>query len=62
MKRILIALFLIGCTSTKTKTIDGCEYIETTSNTGNGLVKSLTHKGNCQNPIHKRVDTIYIKK
>jgi prepilin-type N-terminal cleavage/methylation domain-containing protein len=35
------------------RTIDGCEYIEATWMTGydRGLY-SLTHKGNCSNPIH----------
>ena len=34
--------------------IDGCEYIETSNeciNCNSGLY-SLTHKGNCKNPVH----------
>ncbi len=35
-------------------TIDGCEYIEVTFCAGcNNGYYSLTHKGNCSNPIHK---------
>lgn len=36
------------------KTIDGCEYIEVAYGTGrtDGYY-SLTHKGNCKNPIHQ---------
>ena len=49
----LIIIGLTGCVTQDTVVIDGCEYISTTSNTGNGLVESLTHKGNCNNPIHE---------
>ena len=35
------------------KIVDGCEYIEYAKDFGTGLaVYSLTHKGNCKNPIH----------
>lgn len=51
-----ITLFFIAvmfsCTFTNIKVIDGCEYIETTTATGNGPIITLTHKGNCKNPIH----------
>ena len=33
--------------------IDGCEYIEVSYGLGSGTgYYSLTHKGNCKNPIH----------
>lgn len=34
------------------KTIDGCEYIEYDVGIVDQRVYSLTHKGNCKNPIH----------
>ena len=34
-------------------TIENCEYIEFDEGTGNMRVYSLTHKGNCSNPIHQ---------
>lgn len=34
------------------KTIDGCEYIEYDYGLYHQRVYSLTHKGNCSNPIH----------
>lgn len=33
--------------------IDSCEYIEVYEGIGQSSVYSLTHKGNCKNPIHK---------
>lgn len=35
--------------------IDGCEYIqvENSYKTANNYNYTLTHKGNCKNPIHK---------
>lgn len=34
--------------------IDSCEYVEVSVNPGwNSATYSLTHKGNCKNPIHK---------
>lgn len=33
-------------------TIESCEYIEYDKGVGNYRVYSLTHKGNCKNPIH----------
>lgn len=34
--------------------IDGCQYIEVSFGTGSNVgYYSLTHKGNCNNPIHK---------
>ena len=50
---LLLVIILFGCTLTEVKVIDGCQYIKTTSQTGNGPVVSLTHKGDCNNPIHK---------
>lgn len=35
------------------KTIDGCEYIEVDMGVLDGRVYSLTHKGDCKNPIHQ---------
>lgn len=36
------------------KTIDGCEYVEVSSMIGSQYgYYSLTHKGNCKNPIHQ---------
>ncbi len=54
---LLLAFWLILSCSPERNTIveDGCEYIETTSFTGQGAVVSLAHKGNCKNPIHKIV-------
>jgi hypothetical protein len=57
MKKIIIVLicvsFLVSCqkatNSDELQIIDGCEYIVTRNGQGNGL----THKGNCNNPIHK---------
>jgi hypothetical protein len=35
-------------------TLDGCEYIEVSYSLGwNSGYYSLTHKGNCPNPIHQ---------
>ena len=33
---------------------DGCEYIKTTSIGSNNYSVTLTHKGNCKNPIHQK--------
>lgn len=49
---LVIAVIMCSCTFTEIKVIDGCEYIETTTATSNGPIVSLTHKGNCKNPIH----------
>lgn len=58
---LLLMLFIASCVTQDEDTIDGCEYIKTTSNTGKGPVVSLTHKGNCSNPIHQpKRDTIYV--
>ena len=42
------------------KIIDGCEYIEHDNGILDYRVYSLTHKGNCKNPIHQynQPDTI----
>jgi len=45
---------------TEIQVIDGCEYIVSKNAYGN----VVSHKGNCNNPIHKQVihDTIYVVK
>ncbi len=69
MKKLFITLTIIVCMvscvtpdgDTREKkdgyyiiTIDGCEYIEVKYCAGcNNGYYSLTHKGNCKNPIHK---------
>jgi len=45
---------VFSCSDERIVTIDGCEYIQTTSYTGQGPVTSNTHKGNCKNLIHKK--------
>lgn len=59
---IILAIGLASCTSRSTETIDGCEYIVSTSIGGDGSsFESLAHKGNCKNPIHNakpKKDTI----
>ena len=63
MKKIYFILFLLAaCTDQNMITVDGCDYIETVSYTGQGPVKSLTHKGNCKNPIHYQKDTLIKEK
>lgn len=37
----------------KIKTIDGCQYIEVDDGILDQRIYSLTHKGNCINPIHR---------
>ena len=49
----LFILILSSCSTRHIEIIDGCEYIVTTASTGNGISESLTHKGNCRNPIHQ---------
>lgn len=63
----VFALWLFGCGPAKdnpdgidakmdfrTITIEGCEYIEYDHGILDQRVYSLTHKGNCRNPIHQR--------
>ena len=63
---ILGLLCLVGCERQSSKnfplhggysvrTIDGCEYIEFENSTkvSNTYSYTITHKGNCKNPIHK---------
>jgi hypothetical protein len=55
MKKLIIILFLFGCKQSITTTEeDGCEYyiVKTGS-----VVTTMTHKGNCSNPIHQYIDT-----
>lgn len=60
MKRIAVAMLLMtSCNpERRSETIDGCEYINSQSWNGHGYTESLTHKGNCKNPIHLHADTI----
>lgn len=51
---ILFSLLLLGCEDRREIVIEGCQYIESTTYTGQSYNKSLTHKGNCNNPIHKK--------
>lgn len=48
---ILLIGLLSACTSRSIEIIDGCEYIQTINPDAS---VSLTHKGNCKNPIHKQ--------
>ena len=58
---LISVIFFSSCSQNSIKTIDGCQYIETTSFTGEGPVSSLTHSGTCNNKIHYRnIDTDYI--
>lgn len=34
--------------------IEGCQYIEVNAGIGDNQVYSLTHKGDCTNPIHTK--------
>jgi hypothetical protein len=45
----------VGSVEFKVLTIDGCQYIY--RNSGEGCM--FTHKGNCNNPIHKTNGTIH---
>lgn len=62
---IIAIIFMVACETPdgdRTKkegysilTIDGCEYIEVSSMIGsNNGYYSITHKGNCNNPIHHK--------
>lgn len=66
MKKIILILALtftlFSCTDRQEVVIDGCQYIETTSFNGDGGVTSLTHKGNCNNPIHLIKDTTNVRR
>ena len=67
MKKIILIIFtlsIVSCVDNKIVVKDNCQYIETTSYTGQGPIVSLTHSGSCNNPIHNktRVDTVYIVK
>jgi hypothetical protein len=63
---IAVLVFFVGCNpeppqgaTTDTgrgynvKVVDSCEYIEYDAGFGQMRVYSLTHKGDCKNPIHK---------
>lgn len=55
MKKIIIALSLIILIGCKAKKIEyeheGCEYLLIIEH---GAQLGLAHKGNCNNPIHKK--------
>ena len=54
-----ITLFFAGTPKSAAKihfqeiTIEGCQYIYVDENPGNFRLYSITHKGNCNNPIHQ---------
>ena len=62
----MVTLSILGCDSTVKEVndsygfdysiviIDGCEYIKVDEGVGHCRFFSLTHKGNCKNPIHKK--------
>jgi hypothetical protein len=54
----LLILMLASCSTRRIEIIDGCEYIVTTTSTGDGISESLAHKGNCKNPIHNNKNII----
>ena len=75
---LISSMFIIGCSERRESKVginvgdnpininfqvikmDGCEYVYYGMGTNYGL---FTHKGNCNNPIHKvKTDTVYIKK
>lgn len=59
----ILTIGLSSCGSDQTTiVIDGCQYIETTSYTSHGPVESLTHKGNCTNSIHLKMDPEQVTK
>ena len=63
---LMAAVFMSGCLMNsadlwaegsgpaphKVVIIEGCEYIEVKAGIADQSVYSLTHKGNCKNPIH----------
>lgn len=71
MKRLLIfigLLALLSCGKERSKhrvdaldrytivVVDGCEYLEVQGGYADNRYYSLTHKGNCNNPVHPRVN------
>jgi hypothetical protein len=65
----LLLVLLAGCspvrndgtvdlTKSKTVMIEGCEYIvfETSCQLCNNYSFAITHKGNCSNPSHRRMN------
>jgi hypothetical protein len=67
LRIVLLASLLfifVGCTSIRgtgphtypatytTVIIDSCEYLNTDQGAATTRIYSLTHKGNCKNPIH----------
>ena len=63
---IILAVIFVGCKQPSqksenigdgyyVKTIDSCQYIiyENSISVANNYSYSITHKGNCNNPIHK---------
>ena len=72
MKKIISVLFVFICSCSpqskegnevttdgdfNIKVIDGCQYIEYDNGIFDQRVYSLTHKGNCNNPIHNQTNS-----
>ena len=65
IKKVLpIIILMASCTQRDPKlpiydnrviVIDSCQYLESKGNMGSSTVYSLTHKGNCFNPIHTKL-------
>lgn len=47
-----------GCEKTTTIEKEGCQYYKTISFGGQSYTVNYTHKGNCNNPIHFKNDTL----
>jgi hypothetical protein len=59
MKYLFLILLFASCTqSAFVAEMDGCEYLVVQTN---GHVTAMTHKGNCNNPIHHYEDTTDIE-
>ncbi len=51
---LLVFSAKLGLDEAPTTKIDGCEYIVF----GYGDARSITHKGNCSNPIHYKTTNV----
>ena len=65
---LVAAVILVGCAPPRTQqemtefvsnntqvvVYDHCEYLFTQTGAGNNYAMSLTHKGNCSNPVHNK--------
>lgn len=62
MKKLItiltITLLMSGCEETTTVEKEGCQYYKTISFGGQSYTVNYTHKGNCNNPIHFKNDTL----